>query len=601
MTQKPDKSKVEHYKEGSRGLRGSIAEELANDLDSVSEETANLLKFHGTYQQDNRDSRKERRRQGLGKEFIFMVRNRIPGGKITAAQFLGELEIAEQLGNGTLRITTRQGIQLHGVVKGNLWQTIHRINQIKLSTQSACGDVERNVVCCPAPLRHDPVRDQLQQFADQIADHLRPRTRAYHEIWLQDPETGEKQQVVGPPAAADEDPIYGQTYLPRKFKTGIALCDDNCIDVYDQDAGLLAVTSGGSLVGFNVLVGGSMGTTPSDDRCFPALAKRMAFVLPEHVMPVLTAVVLVQRDFGNRADRKQARLKYLLHNWGIPRFKAKVEEYLADAEAICGVPRGTVPRPLSDPDPADVVRSEDHLGWFDQGDGRWFLGLPIEHGRVKDEGSMRLKSALRTIFQQHCTSARLTAHQNILLCDLEESSRPVIEQLLAEHGVPTVEQISNVRRFAFACPALPTCGLAITESERTMPQLVSELEVELQRLGLNQAQFGVHMTGCPNGCARPYNCDIGLVGRSVDGKTGEGKYTIFIGGNLEGTRMNVLYQDLVPAREIVAALRPLLVHYKEHRRTDESLGDFCHRIGVEPLKEIASRPAHAPGGATTSV
>lgn len=368
------KSKVEHIKEASAGLRGSIAEELANDSDHVSDPTTKLLKFHGTYQQDNRDSRKERRKQGLGKEYIFMVRNRIPGGKITAEQFLGELDIADEFGNGSLRITTRQGIQLHGVVKGNLWSTIHRINEIQLSTQSACGDVERNVVCCPAPLRYNAIRDQLQQHADDIADHLRPRTQAYHEIWIQDPATGDKQRVVGPTKEAQYDPIYGNAYLPRKFKTGIALCDDNCIDVYDQDVGLLAVTEGASLVGFNVLVGGSMGTTPSDDRCFPALAKRMAFIRPHHVLPVVTAVVLVQRDFGNRADRKQARMKYLIHNWGLEKFKATVEEYLPHAESICGVPAGTVPRPLAQPDTADVTQHHDHLGWHEQGDGKWFLG-----------------------------------------------------------------------------------------------------------------------------------------------------------------------------------------------------------------------------------
>ena len=438
MTQ--SKSKVEYIKEESRGLRGSIAEELVDDSDHVSDASTKLLKFHGTYQQDNRDSRKDRRKQGLGKEYSFMVRNRMPGGKITAEQFLGELDIADEFGNGTLRITTRQGIQLHGVVKGNLWNTIHRINEIKLSTQSACGDVERNVVCCPAPLRHEGIRDRLQQYADDIADHLTPRTRAYHEIWLQDSETGEKERVAGPPDDGDADPIYGNAYLPRKFKTGIALCHDNCVDVYDQDAGLLAVTQGDVLLGFNVLVGGGMGTTPSDANCFPALAKRMAFIQPEHVLPVLTAIVLVQRDFGNRANRKQARMKYLIHNWGLRKFKAKVEEYLGAAESICG---GTVPRPLAEPDVAEVTRHEDHLGWHDQGDGNWFLGLPIENGRVHDQGELRLKTALREIFESFHPSGRLTAHQNILLCDLAPFARPIIDQILRDHSVPLVEDITK--------------------------------------------------------------------------------------------------------------------------------------------------------------
>ena len=593
MTQ--SKSKVEYIKEESRGLRGSIAEELVDDSDHVSDASTKLLKFHGTYQQDNRDSRKDRRKQGLGKEYSFMVRNRMPGGKITAEQFLGELDIADEFGNGTLRITTRQGIQLHGVVKGNLWNTIHRINEIKLSTQSACGDVERNVVCCPAPLRHEGIRDRLQQYADDIADHLTPRTRAYHEIWLQDSETGEKERVAGPPDDGDADPIYGNAYLPRKFKTGIALCHDNCVDVYDQDAGLLAVTQGDVLLGFNVLVGGGMGTTPSDANCFPALAKRMAFIQPEHVLPVLTAIVLVQRDFGNRANRKQARMKYLIHNWGLRKFKAKVEEYLGAAESICGLPGGTVPRPLAEPDVAEVTRHEDHLGWHDQGDGNWFLGLPIENGRVHDQGELRLKTALREIFESFHPSGRLTAHQNILLCDLAPFARPIIDQILRDHSVPLVEDISSVRRHSFACPALPTCGLAITESERVMPQVISQFEAELNRLGLANRHFTVRMTGCPNGCARPYNADIGLVGRTLDVKSGEGKYTIFVGGNLIGTRMNVVYKDLVPMSQIVPELRPLLLRYRDQAQPDETLGDFCERVGVEELlhRQAESSPVNA--------
>lgn len=585
-----EKATLEGIKANSDGLRGTIAAELTDGADSVTDATAKLLKFHGTYLQDDRDDRKPRRQAGLGKRYIFMVRNRIPGGKITAQQFLGELDIADELGNGTIRITTRQGIQLHGVVKDNLWKTIHRINEIKLSTQSACGDVERNVVCCPAPFHQDDLRNQLQQLADRIAEHLRPRTRSYHEIWIEDQDSGEKQRVVGAPRQGEDEPIYGTAYLPRKFKTGLALCSDNCIDVYNQDAGLLAVVREGQLLGFNVLVGGSMGTTPSDNRCFPALAKRMAFVSPEHVLTVLTAIVLVQRDFGDRTDRKQARLKYLVHRWGVPRVKAKVEEYLSLAEEICGVAKGSVPRPLADPDPADVTTFCDHLGWHEQGDGKWFLGLPIENGRVKDDGNMRLKTALRQVFGSYCSNARLTAQQNLLLCDLLPESRPAIEKILSEHGVSRVEQLSNLRRFAFACPALPTCGLAITESERVMPTILGKLEQLLNRLCLDDASFAVHTTGCPNGCARPYNCDIGIVGRTLDSKTGEGKYTIFLGGNMQGTRMNAVYQDLVPASEIATTLEPVLVAYKAERRPQESLGDFCHRVGVEHLPKSLASP-----------
>ncbi|WP_417746299.1 NADPH-dependent assimilatory sulfite reductase hemoprotein subunit [Rosistilla oblonga] len=583
----PKKTKVEVIKEASCGLRGSIANELADAAtDHVADATTKLLKFHGTYQQDDRDLRTPRRKEGLGKAYSFMVRNRIPGGKITAAQFLGELDIADELGNGTIRITTRQSIQLHGVVKANLWNTIHRINEIKLSTQSACGDVTRNVCCCPAPLRQNGLRDRLQEIADEIAVHVRPKTQAYHEIWIKDPQSGERQQVVGPPDEPEPDPIYGKAYLPRKFKIGLALSDDNCIDVYDNDLGLLGVTNGDELVGFNVLVGGGMGTTPSKKNCFPALAHRLTFVTPDQLLPIITAIILVQRDFGNRADRSQARMKYLIHNLGLAAFKAKVESYLSEAESICGVPDGSLPRPLPAPDPADVTRHDDHMGWHAQGDGKFFLGLPIENGRVKDDGPLRLKTALRKLFTDHVSNARLTAQQNILLCDLEEDQRDTIQQLLAEHGVVTVDQISNARRFAFACPALPTCGLAITESERVLPTVIGAVEAELSSLGLADEQFTIRMTGCPNGCARPYNADIGLVGRSADGKTGEGRYTVFIGGNLLGTRMNKVYKDQVPMNRIVNELRPVLVHFKQHRTAGESLGDFCNRVGVEALLQL---------------
>ena len=595
MSEEPKKSKVEFIKEGSLGLRGTIAEELANDSTEVSADTERLLKFHGTYFQDNRDTRKERRAQGLDKDYIFMVRNRMPGGKFTAKQFLGELDIADEFGYGTLRITTRQSIQLHGIVKGDLWKTIHRINEVGLSTQSACGDVNRNVCCCPAPLRQNGIRDQLQALSDTIAKHLTPRTAAYRELWLEDPETGDRRQVVTHPAEAEPDPIYGKAYLPRKFKVGIGLCDDNCVDIYDHDIGLLGITRGNELIGFNVLVGGSMGTTPSDKRCFPALGKRMAFIAVEHVLPVVTAIVLVQRDYGNRAERKQARLKYVIHNWGLPRFKSTVEEYLGAAEEICGLPQGTVPRPLAEPHAADVTRHQDHLGWHEQGDGKCFLGLPIDNGRVKDEGDMRLKTALRLLLNRYQPNGRLTSHQNILLCDLDPSWRADIEQVLAEHGVAIVEQISNVRRLTFACPALPTCGLAITESERVAPALVSEFETEFERLGLDGEEIGIHMTGCPNGCARPYNTDIGIVGRSIDGKSGEGKYTIFLGGNLIGTRLNRIYKDLVPQSQIVSTLRPVLMYFKQARQDGETFGDFCNRVGNEDLlrfdKEFAAQPA----------
>lgn len=587
--EEPKKSKIELLKEESIGLRGSIVAELADPTtDLVADGTTKLLKFHGTYQQDDRDLRKSRRKEGLDKAYSFMVRNRIPGGKITAAQMIGELDIADELGNGTMRLTTRQSIQLHGIVKGNLWGVIHRINEIKLSTLSACGDVTRNVCCCPAPLRQNGLREQLQQLADEIAIHVEPKTKAYHEIWIKDPETGEKEQVVGPPAEAEPDPLYGKAYLPRKFKIAIALSDDNCIDIYDNDLGLLGVVENGELIGYNVLAGGGMGTTPSKKNCFPALAKRLTFVKPEHVLPIVTAIILVQRDFGDRDDRSQARMKYLINNMGLLAFRQKVQEYLSQAEEVCGVADGTVPRPLPEPHAADVSGHNDHLGWHEQGDGKWFLGLPIENGRVKDDGKLQLKSCFRVLFSGHVTNARVTMQQNIILCDIEPEKRGEIEKILADHGVVRIEQISNARRFSFACVALPTCGLAVTESERALPGVIDEVEAELSDLGLADEQFTIRMTGCPNGCARPYNADIGLVGRSVDGKTGEGRYTVFLGGNLLGNQMAEIYKDQVPRSEIASTLRPVFVHFKENHHPGECFGDFCHRVGVEALGVMAA-------------
>ena len=557
MAEERQKSKPEIVKEASHFLRGSIAEELARDTPKFGSGDIGLLKFHGTYQQDDRDARKHRQ-PGDDKSYSFMIRLKVPGGKITAEQFLTELSLGERLGSGTLRITTRQGFQLHGVVKGNLWATIHESNAALLTTLAACGDVNRNVMCCPAPHHNDGVHDRLQATADAIARHLTPQTRAYFEIWID----GEKaaEQSAGP----DIEPIYGNAYLPRKFKIGIALPDDNCIDVYTQDIGLLAVVEAGQLSGYNVLVGGGLGMTPSDQDTFPRLGDRLAFVPYDDVLPVVTAIVMVQRDFGNRADRRRARMKYLVHDWGVPRFKAKVEEYLGG-------------RTLADPHPAEIQGYDDHLGWHPQGDGKFYFGVNVENGRIKDDGSLRLKTGLRCLFERFRMPARLTPQQSLLLCDLELEWRDEILALLREHGIKTHEEISNARRFAMACPALPTCGLAITESERVMPSVVDELEVELAKLGLDTEQFTIRMTGCPNACARPYTADIGLVGKAV------GKYTILVGGRLLGNRLNVIYKDMVPLREVVQELVPLLVYFKADREPGESWGDFCHRKGVAEL------------------
>jgi sulfite reductase (ferredoxin) len=556
---KPARSAVELQKENSRFLRGGIADDLVKEVDHFSDADKNLLKFHGTYQQEDRDARKARRPGGLGKYFMFMVRCKIPGGRVTADQYLALDELTDRYANGTLRITSRQGIQFHGVLKTNLHATIAGINATLLTTLGACGDVNRNVMACPAPHRHDGIRDQLQATAARLAAHFAPRSEAYHEIWL----NGKPQ----PGAIIDPaEPIYGKAYLPRKFKIGLALPEDNCIDVYAQDLGLLAIVEHGELTGFNFLVGGGMGMTHGNANTFPHLARPVCYAPVARVVEAAEAVVRLFRDHGNRADRKRARIKYLIHDWGVERFQGVLSEYL----------RG----PVTQPRPVEATGHDLHLGWHAQGDGKWYYGISVENGRIKDEGPLRLRSALRAIVQRFRPELRFTPGQDVLLCNLDGAALPLVEALLAEHGVARPEQLSNVRKHSLACPAIPTCGLAISESERALPAILDELETVLCELGLEQETLSVRMTGCPNGCARPYQSDIGLVGRSGD------KYTLFVGGRVRGDRLNFELKDLVARAQIVPTLRPVLLRFREDRLSGETFGDFCHRVGADCLRAL---------------
>lgn len=565
-------SKAEGVKLASNYLRGTIAEELVNGEPNFSSDNAMLLKHHGSYEQDNRDLRAQAKAEGVpgGKYFSFMIRTAIPGGKLSSGQLLEHLDLGTELGDGTLRITTRQGLQLHGVLKGNLKQAIRRINDVQLTTLAACGDVRRNLMCSPAPYKNDPVYDKMQLLADELAAELKPKTSAYAEIWLTDQETGEKTNVAaanGAKKAEDTEPLYGKAYLPRKFKLGVALPGDNSGEVYAQDVGFLAVCEDFDIVGYNVLVGGGMGVTPSAAKTYAAVAMPMAFIpVADDNTPaidVAKAILKVQRDFGNRSDRKTARLKYTVRNWGLEKFKKKVEEYLgAD---------------LEEPRPIEIQDYNDTLGWHEQGDGRYFYGLFVENGRVKDNEHQQLMSALREVCTTVAPTIRLTAHQNILFCDLTEEDRELVEGTLVHHNVKLTEEISAARRWSMACPALPMCGLAVTESERMLPSIIDEMEKQLADLGLEDEVFATRMTGCPNGCARPYNSDIGLVGKT------KGKYTIFLGGRRHGDRLNWIYKDLVPEAEVVSTLVPIFRQFRDTRQPGETFGDFCERVGKEGL------------------
>ncbi len=555
------RSAVEIIKENSRHLRGTLAEELARDSERFSDQDKQLIKFHGSYQQDNRDARKDRHREGAGKSFQFMVRCKIPGGKVTASQYLAMDRIAEQYANATLRITSRQGFQIHGVLKANLKRTIADINQCLLTTLGACGDVSRNVMALPAPFA-TPVHSELQRHADVIAALFAPRSRAYHEIWLNGTDVSPARSA----SDGDVEPIYGKLYLPRKFKVAFALPDDNSTDIFAQDLGFLAHVEKGVIVGYNVYAGGGMGMTHGNANTFPHVAQAVCYITPEQLVAAAEAVIKLFRDHGNRADRKRARLKYVLHDWGVEKFRQTLQTYL--------------PFPLVLPRDIAITGFPLHLGWHEQGDGKFFYGISIENGRIKDEGDFRLRTALRELVEQLQPNVRLTPMQDILLCDLPASARATIEHTLALSGVKRPDRLALVQTHSLACPAIPTCGLALSEAERVAPALIDQFEAELARLGLDKEKIGVRMTGCPNGCVRPYQSDIGIVGRSGD------KYTLFVGGNLVGSRLNFVLKDLVPMDQIVRTLLPLLVDFKNHRQGDEGFGDYCDRLGAEKIRTM---------------
>jgi sulfite reductase (ferredoxin) len=564
-------SKVEQIKISSDYLRGQIVEELSQETSRFSEDQVQLIKFHGMYQQEDRDARQARKAAGSEKAYQFMIRSRIPGGALTAEQYLVQDDLSEQYGNHTMRITTRQSFQLHGILKGDIHSTIHEINASLLSTLSACGDVNRNVMACPAPSTNR-AQAQLQEIAYQLAMLLAPKSKAYHEIWVD----GEKIHSSEEPEEEDKDfePIYGSTYLPRKFKIGLAYPGDNCIDVFTQDIGLIARVENDTLIGFTAIIGGGMGTTHGKKETHPVLAIPFANISVEQVLPLAETIVTVQRDYGDRTNRRHARMKYLIEERGIEWFRSQVEERLGYT--------------LSEPDEVHFHAIDDHLGWHQQADGRWFLGLHIENGRLKDTETVRLKSGLRAVITQFTPHIRLTAQQNILLLDIEAEQRAAFEASLQEYGISTDPNAAGAYRFAMACPALPTCGLAVAEAERVLPDMVKIIETNLHALGLGQEQISIRMTGCPNGCARPYVGDIGFVGRTKD------LYNIHLGGDLGYTRLNTLYAQSVNIKEIPATLQPLFVFWRDKRLANEAFGDFCHRIGIDQLKERVS--AHVSVG-----
>jgi sulfite reductase beta subunit-like hemoprotein len=547
MTNQPE-SQVEGAKRRGRHLRGTIAETLASDASHFEHDDVQLLKFHGTYQQDSRDQRRGLEASGQEKAYSFMVRVAIPAGAITAAQYLGLESIADRYGNGTLRITTRQGFQFHGVLKGDLKATIASVNRELLTTIAACGDVGRNVMGCSAPLA-DADHAAVRRVADAVAKELRPASRAYHEIWLE----GERQA-----STEKEEPFYGSQYLPRKFKSAVGLSTDNCVDIYSQDVGLLAIVERGSVQGFNLLVGGGLGMTHNKGDTNARLAQPLGFVPVDRAVEAVRLVAAIFRDHGNRSDRKHARLKYLLAEWGIDRFRGEFERRATFVLAPA-VPLAPLP-------------FHDHLGRHRQPDGRWCYGVFVQSGRIVDTPGHALKTAFHRIVERMSPGIQLTPQQNILFTDLDAAGVEQLEETLRGHGVAPPLELAGVRRYSMACPALPTCGLAVAESERAIPGILDELEVEIDRLGLRDVPITVRMTGCPNGCARPYTADIAFVGRS------RGLYNLYIGGGLAGDRLVDLYRADVPQEELVSTLQPLLARWASERGEHEGFGDFYQRL-----------------------
>lgn len=544
-------SLVEQIKAGSGFLRGTIVEELTDENPSFSKENVVVLKFHGITEEDDRDVR-----AGLpadaSPDVIFMVRAAIPGGVLTADQYLALDRLADQAGNGTLRLTTRQTVQFHHTRKTDLAALIRTLNEHLVITLGASGDAVRNVMSCPAPFP-DRAALGLAAFAERIADHFRPRTRAYYEIWM----NGERVVTA---AAADEEPFYGKTYLPRKFKIGLAFPEDNCIDVYSQDVGIVADMRSGSLEGFTLLVGGGLGRTHGRLDTFPRLADPLCFVAPDDLLEVLEGIVGLQRDFGDRVDRKQARLKYLIDHWGVGIFKDALEQRLG--------------RRLATPRALAWTGADDHLGVHRQDGDRWFIGVPIEGGRIADRGDVRLRTGLRAVAERFRPGIRLTPGQSLLLTDLTDRQRADVLSTLEDHGVLPAGRVPPVVLHSMACPALPTCPLAVTESERVLPEVTRALQAELDALGIGDESIRVRMTGCPNGCARPYTAEIAFVGRR------KSSYDVHVGGSTLGTRLNVLLAENVARENLVRLLSPILAAYRDDRYDGETFGDFCLRSGV---------------------
>jgi sulfite reductase (ferredoxin) len=580
-------SKVEGIKENSNFLREPVATEILQDTTHFTEDAIQILKFHGSYQQDNRDNRVK----GQEKDYQMMLRTKNPGGLVPPELYLALDKLADEYGNHTLRATTRQGFQLHGILKKNLKAAIATIVENLGSTLGACGDINRNVMAPPAPFKNRSEYQYAWEYAQNIADLLSPQTGAYYEIWLDGEKAVSAEEHPDVKAARHSngnativhdsvEPIYGTHYMPRKFKICVTVPGDNSVDLYSQDLTLVVITNKkGALAGFNIFAGGGLGRTHNKEETFARAADPIGYVAKADVYNLVKAIVATQRDYGDRTDRRHARLKYLINDWGVDKFRTQVEEYL-----------GKKIEPFK---PLIQFKYKDFLGWNEQGDGKLFLGISIDNGRVKDDGTFQLKTALRTIVEQFNLPIRLTGNQNLLFYDIAPEDKVAIQEILDNCGVVAdPDQIAALTRYAMACPALPTCGLAITESERAIPGILARIRALLDKLGLQNQHFVVRMTGCPNGCARPYMAELGLVGSAPE------SYQVWLGGSPHQTRLAQPFTEKLHHDDIESFLEPIFVFFKKFRTPKESFGDFCDRLGFDAIREFVAE--YTPGDSTSS-
>ena len=550
-------SEVEKIKYDSQLLRGTLIQSLADSLTGALTGTdGHISKFHGFYQQTDRDLDKERKQQKLEPAYSFLIRVRIPGGVVTPQQWLQMDALSDIYANGTLKLTTRQTIQFHGVIKKNLKSTIKNINLSLLDTLATCGDVNRNVMCHanPAESRLYP---KVIELANKIGKHLLPQTRAYHEIWLDDKLVAESRE--------ETEPLYGDRYLPRKFKIGIIIPPNNDCDIYSQDLGFIAIVENGKITGYNIVVGGGLGSTFGAPSTYPRTATLIGFCLPGNVVTVAEKVLLVQRDLGNRENRKQARLKYTIDNIGVEKFVLEVQNRL--------------PFKIEDARPFKLTRNGDNYGWKKGTDKKWYLTCFVEGGRIKNDDDKKLKDALREIAEKTDGHFIITGNQNLIIAGVTESVKNEIGEILEKHQV-SPKLISGLRSSSIACVSLPTCPLAFAEAERYLPSLISKIEKILEAKDLFKEEIVIRMTGCPNGCGRPYLAEIGLIGKSP------GYYNLYLGGSFEGSRLNNLYRETIGEAEILRELEVLFDDFAVSRIGSERFGDFVIRKNyVKEIKE----------------